>query len=187
MGSVNRDMLGYTGVILYIVYQKLKPGYSISSVFTGYIITGLRRLAGINHLEVLLKLGGMVNNWFATLLSGTRCRLTKEFVKELQILETFLQHKLNILGQVENMFEKLYQRNHNENNDDQILRKFEIILKENFMSCSNKTRSENEYPAQLSEAEKLIENIFAEFWPDDQEENIEMEIVKAEEEFENIF
>merc|ERR1712042_194283 len=100
MGSVNRDMLGYTGVILYIVYQKLKPGNSISSLFTGYIMTGLRRLVGINHLgrsvssgrkylvkqifllaEVLLKLGGMVNNWFATLLSGTRCRLTKEFVK----------------------------------------------------------------------------------------------------------
>ena len=89
---------------------------------------------------------------------------------------------------IEELFEKIYQINFNDqqNVDELAMKRFEDILKENF-GFSDKIL---EYSAELSEAERMMEEIFAEVWPDDQKEDIERlesEFATAEVEFEIIF
>ena len=61
-------------------------------------------------------------------------------------------------------------------------------MKENFHSIKRVNRYE--YSDKFSRAERIIEEIFDEFWPDYQEENwisLETELAKADLDFESIF
>ena len=99
------------------------------------------------------------------------------------------QQKNNIQRHIESLYEKIYQQNYEEQFvNEQVLKQFELLLKENYYSPKRICRSEDS--DKLSQAERIIEEIFDEFWPDYQEEDtisLETELTKAELEFEHIF
>ena len=99
------------------------------------------------------------------------------------------QQKNNIQRHIESLYEKMYQQTYLEQYvDEQVLRQFELILKENYYSPKRISRTE--YSDKLSQAERIIEEIFDEFWPEYQKEDtisLETELTKAELEFEHIF
>jgi len=137
----------------------------------------------------------MVSKCFAVIASRNKYRLLLQqilrrwFSQELQVLKRQIQQKYNIQKHIEFLYEKIYQQNYEEQYvDEQVLRQFEVILKENFYSVKRINR--NEYSDKLSQAERIIEEIFDEFWPDCQQENqisLGTELAEAELEFEDIY
>jgi len=141
-----------------------------------------------------LRIFGMISKFFAVLVTRTKYRLFLQqilkgwFSQELQVLTRQKQQKHNIQRHIESLYEKIYQQNYQDQYvNEQVLGQFELILKENYYSPKRISRSE--YSDKLSQAERIIEEIFDEFWPEYQEEDmisLETELTKAELEFEHI-
>ena len=118
-----------------------------------------------------------------SILDHLLCCLDKEVLRE-EIPEE--ERRKIHLNHIEDIFEKIYQQNFHKktvNCDEFLVMEFNNIVNRSLQSNQKKS------DCKLSKAERIIEDIFEEFWPDRIEDITLLEeiLVRAELEFDQIF